>query len=118
MVRRNFSARSIVRSSLARMDWRPCRSAISMYSVPDRMPRPNTVACWPYSFPQCSNADAPKDLARIYEDPRPSDIKHSHADITRAREHLGYQPKVTFEEGLRSTIEWYRNNLLGPRPVD
>jgi len=59
-----------------------------------------------------------KDIAPIYADPRPGDIKHSHADITRAREHLGYQPKVTFEEGLRSTIEWYRNNLLGPRPVD
>ena len=51
-------------------------------------------------------------------DLRPGDIKHSHADIARAREHLGYQPRVTFEEGLRSTIEWYRNNLLGPRRVD
>jgi UDP-glucose 4-epimerase len=59
-----------------------------------------------------------KDIAPIYTDPRPGDIKHSHADITRAKDHLGYQPRVTFEEGLRSTIEWYRNNLLGPRRVD
>src|SRR6267378_170627 len=59
-----------------------------------------------------------KDITPIYADLRPGDIKHSHADIARAREHLGYQPKVTFEEGLQSTIEWYRNNLLGPRRVD
>src|SRR5262245_51020294 len=52
-----------------------------------------------------------KDIAPIYTDPRPGDIKHSQADITRAKEHLGYQPKISFEEGLRNTIEWYRNNL-------
>ena len=52
-----------------------------------------------------------KDIAPIYADSRPGDIKHSQADITRAREHLGYQPKVSFEEGLRNTIEWYRKNL-------
>ena len=45
-----------------------------------------------------------------FKDPRPGDIKHSQAEITRAREHLGYEPKVTFEEGLRHTIEWYRLN--------
>jgi nucleoside-diphosphate-sugar epimerase len=52
-----------------------------------------------------------KDIVPIYADPRPGDIKHSQADITRAKEHLGYQPKVSFEEGLRNTIEWYRKNL-------
>ena len=52
-----------------------------------------------------------KDIAPIYADPRPGDIKHSQADITRAKEHLGYQPKISFEEGLRNTIEWYRKNL-------
>jgi len=52
-----------------------------------------------------------KDIAPTYADPRPGDIKHSQADITRAKEHLGYQPKVSFEEGLRNTIEWYRKNL-------
>ena len=52
-----------------------------------------------------------KDIAPIYADPRPGDIEHSQADITRAKEHLGYQPKVSFEEGLRNTIEWYRKNL-------
>jgi len=52
-----------------------------------------------------------KDIAPIYADPRPGDIEHSQADITRAKEHLGYQPKISFEEGLRNTIEWYRKNL-------
>jgi len=51
------------------------------------------------------------DITPIYADARAGDIKHSQADITRAREHLGYQPKVGLEEGLRNTIEWYRKNL-------
>src|SRR3989454_2319485 len=52
-----------------------------------------------------------KDITPIYADPRAGDIKHSQADITRAKEHLGFQPTVSFEEGLRNTIEWYRRNL-------
>jgi nucleoside-diphosphate-sugar epimerase len=43
----------------------------------------------------------------IYGPPREGDIKHSLADITRARTELGYQPKVGFEEGLRRTVNWY-----------
>jgi nucleoside-diphosphate-sugar epimerase len=52
------------------------------------------------------------DISPVYAEPRSGDIKHSQADITRAREHLGYEPKVSFEEGLRATIEWYRKNLV------
>src|SRR2546426_1481260 len=52
-----------------------------------------------------------KDIAPIYAEPRAGDIKHSQADITKAQEHLGYQPKISFEEGLQNTIEWYRKNL-------
>ncbi|MBI2149259.1 MAG: SDR family oxidoreductase [Acidobacteria bacterium] len=51
------------------------------------------------------------DISPIHADRRAGDIMHSQADITRAREHLGYEPKVSFEEGLRRTIEWYRRNL-------
>jgi len=51
------------------------------------------------------------DISPVYAAPRSGDIKHSQADITRAREHLGYEPKVSFEEGLRATVEWYRKNL-------
>ena len=43
-----------------------------------------------------------------YAPERGGDIKHSLADITLAQKHLGYKPLVTFEEGLRRTVEWYR----------
>jgi UDP-glucose 4-epimerase len=39
---------------------------------------------------------------------RGGDIKHSLADISRAESALGYKPTVDFEEGLRRTVEWYR----------
>lgn len=39
--------------------------------------------------------------------PRAGDVRHSHADITRAREWLGYEPRVDVREGLRRTVEWY-----------
>jgi UDP-glucose 4-epimerase len=35
-------------------------------------------------------------------------VRDSQADITRAREILGYEPIVSFEEGLRRTLEWYK----------
>jgi nucleoside-diphosphate-sugar epimerase len=44
----------------------------------------------------------------IYADPRPGDIKHSQGDITVAADLLGYDPKISFEEGLRQTVEWFR----------
>ncbi len=43
-----------------------------------------------------------------YGPERTGDIKHSLADISLARKHLGYQPTVCFEEGLATTVEWYR----------
>ncbi|MBM3187136.1 MAG: SDR family oxidoreductase [Chloroflexi bacterium] len=46
--------------------------------------------------------------APIYTDPRPGDVKHSFADLARARERLGYEPVVGFEEGLRCTVEAMR----------
>ena len=44
----------------------------------------------------------------IYAAPRSGDIQHSQADISLAREILGYRPKIFFEEGLKLTVEWYR----------
>ena len=43
-----------------------------------------------------------------YGPERGGDIKHSLADISKAEAALGYRPKVHFEEGLRRTVEWYR----------
>jgi UDP-glucose 4-epimerase len=42
---------------------------------------------------------------------RKGDIQHSLADISRAREHLGYEPQTDFRIGLERTIDWYRNEL-------
>ncbi|HLZ42218.1 MAG TPA: SDR family oxidoreductase [Candidatus Sulfotelmatobacter sp.] len=43
-----------------------------------------------------------------YGPERNGDIKHSFADISRAKAGLGYNPVVDFEEGLRRTVQWYR----------
>ena len=40
--------------------------------------------------------------------PRAGDVKHSKADTTAAVRDLGHAPRVTIEEGLRKTLEWYR----------
>ena len=42
---------------------------------------------------------------------RPGDIKHSNADISKARELLGYDPEWSFERGIRAAIDWYKENL-------
>ena len=44
-----------------------------------------------------------------YAPERGGDIKHSLADITEAQKHLGYRVLVTFEDGLRRTVEWYKS---------
>jgi len=42
---------------------------------------------------------------------RKGDIKHSNADISKARELLGYDPDWSFERGIAAAIEWYKENL-------
>jgi nucleoside-diphosphate-sugar epimerase len=49
-----------------------------------------------------------KNLEVKYDPAREGDIRDSQADIAQAREFLGYEPQVGFEEGLRRTFEWYR----------
>jgi UDP-glucose 4-epimerase len=48
-----------------------------------------------------------------YGPPREGDIQHSYADISAAREALGYDPRVDYVEGLRRTVAWYREQLGG-----
>lgn len=47
------------------------------------------------------------DLVVKHAPERPGDVKHTLADISRAREELGYEPLVRFWEGLNRTIEWW-----------
>ena len=46
-----------------------------------------------------------------YTPPRPGDVLHSLADISKAQKLLGYKIKVDFERGLQKTVEWYRVTL-------
>ena len=49
----------------------------------------------------------------VYVETRAGDVKDSQADISKARRILGYEPNVSFEEGLRRTVEWYRTATAG-----
>ena len=42
---------------------------------------------------------------------RPGDIKHSNADISKAKKMIGYNPDWSFERGIKVAIEWYKENL-------
>lgn len=43
-------------------------------------------------------------------DPRPGDIERIFLDISKAKRELGWEPKVSLDEGLRRTVEWFREN--------
>ena len=45
-----------------------------------------------------------------YREPRAGDVRHSLADITKARELLGFEPRVKLREGLQLTIDWWRQS--------
>ena len=49
-----------------------------------------------------------RELTPRYEPPRPGDVRHSEADVSRAERQLGYRPVVPLDEGLRRTIATYR----------
>jgi nucleoside-diphosphate-sugar epimerase len=51
-------------------------------------------------------------LDAVYMEPRAGDVRHSQADISKARRFLGYEPKVSFEEGLRRTVDWFQRKPL------
>lgn len=52
-----------------------------------------------------------KDIEPNYGPDRAGDIKHSNADISKARELLGYDPEYSFSDGIKLAIEWYKENL-------
>ncbi len=49
------------------------------------------------------------DLKAIHGPERTGDVKHSQADISKARQLLGYEPEVGFEQGLKYTIDYFKN---------
>ncbi|MBS3819847.1 SDR family oxidoreductase [bacterium] len=48
------------------------------------------------------------DIRPVYDPPRPGDVRHSYADISRANKVIGYKPLVSFRQGLEKTIRWYK----------
>ena len=51
------------------------------------------------------------DIEPVFGPDRPGDIKHSNADISKARRLLGYDPEYDFDRGLAEAIRWYMENL-------
>lgn len=51
----------------------------------------------------------------IHEPPRPGEVQRIYLDATRAKQVLGWEPTVSFSEGLRRTVEWSRSNPLPTR---
>ena len=52
-----------------------------------------------------------KDIKPIFGPDRAGDIKHSNADISKARKLLGYNPEYSFADGIKLAIDWYKENL-------
>lgn len=52
-----------------------------------------------------------KNIKPIYKEERAGDIRHSNADISKAKRLLGYNPDYSMDRGLELTIEWYKENL-------
>ena len=52
-----------------------------------------------------------KDIQPIFGPNRPGDIKHSIADISKAKQLLDYNPDWSFEKGIQAAIDWYKENI-------
>ena len=52
-----------------------------------------------------------KDIEPNFGPDRKGDIRHSNADISKAKKFLGYAPEYDFEAGIKLAIDWYRKNL-------
>lgn len=57
------------------------------------------------------------DAAARHDIPRPGDVLRLYADTTRARTLLGFQPRVTLQEGLQRLLEWYRSQDVSPEQL-
>ncbi|HKB68957.1 MAG TPA: SDR family oxidoreductase [Pyrinomonadaceae bacterium] len=58
------------------------------------------------------------DVSADYHEARAGDVKHSLADITRARDLLGFEPRVDLRPGLELTINWWKNSRFAHASSD
>lgn len=57
------------------------------------------------------NKSLGKNIQPIFGPDRAGDIKHSNADVSKAKRLLNYDAQWSFDEGIKEAIEWYKNNL-------
>jgi len=60
---------------------------------------------------EIENAELKIDSKPVYREFRPGDIRHSNADISKARTLVGYEPKYSIYDGMREAIAWYVENI-------
>jgi len=58
-----------------------------------------------------------KDIKPLFGPDRPGDIRHSYADISKAKKYLGYNPQWNYDRGMEEALAWYRKKL-GGRKID
>lgn len=51
------------------------------------------------------------EILPVYRSERKGDVKHSLADISKARQMIGYQPAITVRTGLETAVEWYKRSI-------
>ncbi|MCB0402397.1 MAG: SDR family oxidoreductase [Flavobacteriales bacterium] len=61
---------------------------------------------------QTINELSGNDIKPVYREERPGDVRDSLADISLARELIGYNPEVGIHEGLKITMEWFRKEFI------
>lgn len=61
---------------------------------------------------QLINKELKTNIKPIYAKSRPGDIRHSKANISKAKRMIGYQPITSFKEGLIETIKWYQKTKI------
>ncbi|MFQ5560873.1 MAG: LPS biosynthesis protein WbpP, partial [Nitrospinota bacterium] len=54
---------------------------------------------------------AGNDITPRYGEPRKGDVKHSLADVSKAKEYLTYDPEFSIEKGIERSVEWYRERM-------
>jgi nucleoside-diphosphate-sugar epimerase len=91
VVRANLAAANSTKDVAGKVMNAACGEAISLIDLVDRL-----------------NAILGTSFKPVFAPPRKSDVRHSLADIGLARQCIDYDVAVNFDEGLRRTVEWYR----------
>jgi UDP-glucose 4-epimerase len=62
-------------------------------------------------------AETGADVEPVYEDAKAADARHTHADVSKARELIGYDPSTDVREGVGRFVDWYRDNREWYEPL-